>query len=165
VGIYFPDYERRSGTVTWHRTDFRATISRLETRIAKFSIDTGNHAHIFSAADATTFEARTNSRSEATTPVNAASLDAWTTNRRALGSYSGTTLRLSPPTPRSPAAKTLPRRSSSKGHGLVSVIGKARALDATLRATNDALDVLVPNLPIGAALSLNARTSNDVASL
>ena len=50
-------------------------------------------------------------------------------------------------------------------HSLVSFIGKVEAFDATLRTTNDPLNVLVPKLPISAALSLNARTSNDVAIL
>jgi len=55
--------------------------------------------------------------------------------------------------------------SNAPIHGPVSFIGKAGAFDATLRTTNGPLDVLVPKLPVGAALSLDARTSNDVASL
>ena len=193
VGIYFPDYERGSSTVAWHKFDVRATISLPKTHIAKFSTNTRNYAHILNAAEATTFGTLilrgTNTRIEATTPVNVASLDASTTNGRVLGSYSGTTLTLvttnAEITGTYNASSSLVLKTTNGAvqtdtsightlsittsnapiHGAVSFIVKAGAFDATLHTTNGPLDILVPKLPVGAALSLNARTSNDVASL
>ena len=193
VGIYFPDFERGSSTVAWHKFDVHAIISLPKTRIAKFSTDTRNYAHILNAAEESTFETLilrgTNTRIEATTPVAVASLDASTTNGRVLGSYSGTTLTLvttndeitgiynassslvlkttygAVQTDTSVGHTLSITTSNAPIHGPVSFIGKAGAFDATLHTTNGPLDVLVPNLPLGATLSLNARTSNDVANL
>jgi len=54
--------------------------------------------------------------------------------------------------------------SNAPVRGPISFIRKAGVFDATLHSTNVALGVLVPELPFGAVLSLNARTSNNVAS-
>ena len=55
--------------------------------------------------------------------------------------------------------------SAAPIHGPVSFVGKSDAFDAASRTEDGPLDVPVPKLPVGAALSLNARASNDVTNL
>jgi len=49
--------------------------------------------------------------------------------------------------------------------GPISFVGNAKTFSAELSTSNSAIDVRVPKLPYGAALSLNARTANAAASL
>jgi len=58
-----------------------------------------------------------------------------------------------------------PSTSNALIHGLGTFIGKAGTFDATLRTSAGPVEVLVPQLTIGAALSQNAWPSNVVVSL